>query len=52
MEDLIKDLLQGAERYGEVIIGVDQSPKVARDALQDIERDLKQLLELLTKFAS
>lgn len=52
VEDLIKDLLQGAERYGEATTGVDQSPKVARDALQDIERDLKQLLELLTKFAS
>lgn len=49
VEDLIKSLLQGAERYQEATTGVDQSPKAARTALQDIERDLKQLLEQLVK---
>lgn len=46
--DLLKDLLRGAERYQEATTGVDQSPKGARDALKDIERDLKQLLSMLT----
>lgn len=45
--DVVRELLAGGERYHEATTGLDQSPKAARDALKDIERDLKQLLSML-----
>ena len=50
--DLIKDLLQGGERYTEATTGVDQSPTDARGAVQDLERDLQQLLQQLQQLVS
>lgn len=52
LQDLLKDLLQGAERYQEATTGVGQHPAEGRDALKHIERDLKQLLEQLTQLMS
>ena len=47
--DILRDLLEGAQSYGDATTGVEHSPADAKDALRDIERDLQQLLEQLTQ---